>query len=81
MRSRPLDWTALTFVIIGAINWGLMGFFRLDLLATIFGIDSLLTRIFYVIIGLAGLYCLSMFGRSSDRYRDHDRYQDVVRND
>ena len=83
MRSRPLDWTALTFVIIGAINWGLIGLFKLDLIATLFGgMESLLSRIIYVIVGLAGLYCLSMFGRSTgDRYRDHDRYQDVVRND
>ena len=82
MRSRPLDWTALTFVIIGAINWGLIGFFKLDLIATLFGgMESLLSRIIYVIVGLAGLYCLSLFGRSSDRYRDHDRYHDTVRND
>ena len=83
MRSRPLDWTALTFVIIGAINWGLIGFFKLDLIATLFGgMESWLSRIIYVIVGLAGLYCLSLFGRStSDRYHDHDRYQDVVRNE
>ena len=83
MRSRPLDWTALTFVIIGAINWGLIGLFKLDLVATLFGgMESLLSRIIYVIVGVAGLYCLSLFGRSADdRYRDHDRYQDTVRND
>ena len=78
MRSRPLDWTALTFVIIGAINWGLIGFFKLDLVATLFGgMESLLSRIIYVIVGLAGLYCLSLYGRSNDRY--HDR--DIVRNE
>ncbi|MDR1559937.1 MAG: DUF378 domain-containing protein [Clostridiales bacterium] len=87
MRSKPLDWTALTLVIIGAINWGLIGFFKLDLIATLFGgMESWLSRIIYVIIGLAGLYCLSLFGKSSsdtsqDRYRDNDRYQEVVRNE
>jgi len=83
MRSRPLDWTALTFVIIGAINWGLIGFFKLDLIATLFGgMESLLSRIIYVIVGVAGLYCLSLFSRpANDRYRDHDRYQEAVRND
>ena len=83
MRSRPLDWTALTLVIIGAINWGLIGFFKLDLIATLFGgMESWLSRIIYVIVGLAGLYCLSLFGRSSnDRYRDNDHYRDTVRND
>ena len=83
MRTRPLDWTALTFVIIGAINWGLIGFFKLDLIAVLFGgMESILSRIIYVVVGLAGLYCLSMFGRTvNDRYRDHDRYQDTVSND
>ena len=81
MRSRPLDWTALTFVIIGAINWGLIGLFKFDLVATLFGgMESWLSRIIYVIVGLAGLYCLSMYGRA-DRYHDRDRYNDVVRND
>jgi len=83
MRTRPLDWTALTFVIIGAINWGLIGFFKLDLVATLFGgMESMLSRIIYVIVGLSGLYCISLFGRA-DRYRDHDhdRYREAVRND
>ena len=86
MRSRPLDWTALTLVIIGALNWGLIGFFKLDLVATLFGgMESWLSRIIYVIIGLAGLYCFSLFGRTSnefyrdrDNIHDNDRFRDVV---
>ena len=77
MRTRPLDLTALTLVVIGAINWGLIGFFKLDLIATLFGgMESWLSRIVYVLIGLAGLYCLSLFGRTStDGYRDNrDNY-------
>ena len=84
MRTRPLDWTALTLVIVGAINWGLIGLFKLDLIATLFGgMESWLSRIIYVIVGVAGLYCLSLFGRSTDRdhFRSGDRYHDVVRND
>ena len=86
MRTRPLDWTALTLVIIGAVNWGLIGFFNLDLVAALLGgTASWLSRTVYVIIGIAGLYCLSLFGRSTgDVYRDRDhrdRYSDVVRND
>ena len=68
MRSRPLDWTALTLVIIGAINWGLIGLFRFDLIATLFGgMESAIARVIYVIIGLAGLYCLSLYMKM-----DHD---------
>lgn len=67
MRTRPLDWTALTLIIIGAINWGLVGFFRFDLVATLFGgMESWISRIVYALIGLAGLYCLSLYGRISD---------------
>ena len=86
MRSRSLDWTALTLVIIGALNWGLIGFFKLDLVATMFGgMESWLSRIIYVIIGLAGLYSFSLFGRPShehyhdrDSYHNSSRHQDVV---
>ena len=67
MRSRPLDWTALTLVIIGAINWGLIGLFRFDLIATIFGgMESAISRVLYVIVGLAGLYCLSLYMKVND---------------
>jgi len=64
MRSRTWDYTALTLVILGAINWGLIGLFRFDLIAVIFGgMEGIVSRIIYTIIALAGLYCLSIFGR------------------
>lgn len=53
----------LTLVIIGAVNWGLIGFFRFDLVAFIFGDMSWLTRIIYAVVGLGGLYLISLFGR------------------
>lgn len=53
--------TALVLVIIGALNWLLVGLFRFDLVASLFGgTNSIVSRIIYVIIGLAGLYCISM---------------------
>jgi uncharacterized membrane protein YuzA (DUF378 family) len=64
MRSKALDWTALTFVVVGALNWALVGLFRLDFIAALFGgFDSWLSRVVYVLIGIAGLYCLSLYGR------------------
>ena len=63
MSSRGLDYTLLTFVLIGAINWGLIGFFRFDLVAFLFGHMSWLSRIVYGIVGLSGLYLLSAYGR------------------
>jgi len=78
MRSRPLDWTALTLVIIGALNWALIGFFKFDLVATLFGgMESWVSRIIYILIGLSGLYCLSLYGKLHDRI-GHDH---VVRDD
>ena len=63
MSSRGVDYTLLTFVLIGAINWGLIGFFRFDLVAFLFGNMSWLSRIVYVIVGISGLYLLSAYGR------------------
>ena len=63
MNSKPLDYTALAIAIIGAVNWGLIGFFRFDLVAFLFGDMTLLFRIVYGIVGICGLYLISMFGR------------------
>lgn len=52
---------ALALVIIGAINWGLIGFFQFDLVASIFGgQDAALSRVVYALVGLSGLYCLTL---------------------
>ena len=63
MYSKALDYTLLGLVIIGAINWGLIGLFRFDLVSFLFGSMSWLTRIVYGIVGIGGLYLCSVFGR------------------
>ncbi len=63
MNSKGLDYTLLTLVIIGAINWGLIGFFRFDLVAFLFGDMSWLSRIIYAVVGISGLYIISTYGR------------------
>lgn len=51
----------LVLVIIGAINWGLIGLFQFDLVAALFGgMSSIVSRIIYTIIGISGLYCISL---------------------
>ncbi|GLC29119.1 DUF378 domain-containing protein [Clostridium omnivorum] len=67
---RALDTIALLLVIIGAVNWGLIGFFRFDLVAALFGDMSTFSRIVYALVGIAGLYAISFLGR--DRYGDRD---------
>ncbi len=64
--SKGLDYTALTLVIIGAINWGLIGFFRLDLVNMLFGNMTWISRIIYALVGLSGLYLLSLYGRVTE---------------
>ena len=63
--NRGLDCFALTLVIIGAVSWGLIGFFQLDLVAWLFGNLSWISRIIYALVGLSGLYMLSFYGHLS----------------
>ena len=63
MNSKGLDYFALVVTIIGAINWGLIGFFKFDLVAFLFGQMSWISRIVYAVFGLCGLYLISLFGR------------------
>lgn len=59
-----MDTLALILSIIGSINWGLVGIFQFDLVAWIFGgQDAILSRIIYTVIGLAGLWCITMLFR------------------
>ena len=61
MRNKALDYTALTIAIIGAVNWGLIGFFDFNLVASLFGGMSWLSRIIYGLVGLCGLYLISFY--------------------
>lgn len=59
-----MDRIALVLVVIGALNWGLIGLFGLDLVAFICGGQmALLSRIIYSLVGLAGLWCISLLFR------------------
>ena len=61
MRNKAFDCIVLTIVIIGAINWGLIGFFSFDLVAMVFGNMSWISRIIYALVGLGGLYLISFY--------------------
>jgi len=63
-----LDKFALVLVIIGALNWGLIGLFQFDIIAAIFnGQASVLSRIIYSIVGFAGLWCITLLFRERER--------------
>jgi hypothetical protein len=63
MNTKGLDYLMLALVIIGAVNWGLIGFFRFNLVTFLFGDMTLASRIVYGVVGIAGLYVISMYGR------------------
>ena len=62
MGNKALNYTALTIAIIGAVNWGLVGFFNFNLVSFIFGSMTWLTRIVYAVVGICGLYLLTFYG-------------------
>ncbi|MFH0978389.1 MAG: DUF378 domain-containing protein [Candidatus Woesearchaeota archaeon] len=57
-EKNALDWTSLILVIIGGLNWGLVGAFNLNLVTAIFGGISMLVTIIYILVGLAALYMI-----------------------
>lgn len=57
---KILDKVALVLIIIGALNWGLIGLFRFDLVATLFGEMSVLSRIVYSLVGISGLWGIKL---------------------
>lgn len=60
MKLNILDWIALVLVIIGGLNWGLVGLLSYDLVAGIFGEASINSRIIYVLVALAAIYLAFM---------------------
>ena len=66
MRNKAMDYTALTLSIIGAVNWGLIGFFNFNLVAFLFGSMTWLSRIIYALVGLCGLYQISFYASDSN---------------
>ena len=62
-----LDVIALILTVIGGINWGLIGIFQFDLVASIFGGQAaVVSRIIYTLVGAAGLWCISLLFRDRE---------------
>ena len=66
-RMKAIEWLPMLLLIIGGINWGLVGLFNVDLVATLFGQMSTLSRIVYVAVGLSALYSIYMSSRLSSK--------------
>lgn len=66
-----LDRIALILSIIGAVNWGSIGLFQFDLVAWLFGgQDNIISRIIYALVGLAGIWCISLLFRERNIITD-----------
>lgn len=62
--GKQMDSLALILAIVGALNWGLVGIFKFDLVAWIFGGQTTgLSRIIFTLVGLAGLWCITLLFR------------------
>jgi uncharacterized membrane protein YuzA (DUF378 family) len=63
-----LEWIAFVLVVVGALNWGLIWLFGFDLVASIFGEMSIISRIVYALVGASGLYMIgALFMQPSDK--------------
>ena len=56
MNMKMVHMVAFVLVVVGAVNWGLVGLFQWNLVEVLFGMDSMLTMVVYVLVGASGLY-------------------------
>lgn len=63
---KVLNCIVLTLVIVGAFNWLLVGLFGFNLVDSIFGVSTILSRIIYVVVGLAGIWSIAFYSKISD---------------
>ncbi|NIP32517.1 DUF378 domain-containing protein [Candidatus Saccharibacteria bacterium] len=58
MKLNALDWIAIILVIVGGLNWGLVGIFDFDLVAAIFGDMSAISRVVYTLVGVSAIWMI-----------------------
>lgn len=64
-RMNALDWVAMILLIVGGVNWALVGLFDYDLVARILGAGTMATRIVYIVVGLAAVYSIYLCVKQS----------------
>lgn len=66
-QMSTIDWIAVVLVVVGALNWGLVGLFGYDLVANLFGgSDGTIARVIYVLVGLAGVWMIFAASKNSN---------------
>ena len=67
VSHESINYIALVLVVIGALNWALVGLFEFDLVGAMFGgMTSMLSRIIFTLVGIAGIWALTFFGRLNE---------------
>jgi len=66
-KMKAVEWIPMALLIIGGINWGLVGLFNFDLVAALFGEGSALSRVIYALVGLSALYSIYLSSRMSSK--------------
>ncbi|MET0858318.1 MAG: DUF378 domain-containing protein [Telluria sp.] len=62
-KMAALDYAAMALLIIGGLNWAMVGLFSVDVVATLFGVQTPVTRFIYVVVGLAALYAIYLISK------------------
>ena len=71
---KTLWWIAMLLIVIGAINWGLVGVVRFNLVETVLGEGTLLSRVVYILVGLSGLWGIKLLaGKKRNESHREDR--------
>jgi uncharacterized membrane protein YuzA (DUF378 family) len=70
-KLNAIDWIAMVLLIIGGLNWGSVGLFRVDLVASVFGWMTPLSRAVYMLVGLAALYDIFALSAYASRRAEH----------
>lgn len=60
---KVINYIALTLVIIGALNWLLVGLFSFNLVDTLFGVSSIISRIVYILVGVCGIWSICFYSK------------------
>jgi uncharacterized membrane protein YuzA (DUF378 family) len=66
---KPLNLITQTLLVIGGLNWGLVGLFRWDLVAALLGADSILSRLVYLLVGVSALWQFGRLLRGQENWR------------
>jgi hypothetical protein len=64
-----VDYVAMALLIIGGLNWGMVGLFNIDVISTIFGAESPLSRVIFVLVGIAALYSIYLSAKMATSKR------------